>query len=282
MTLLRAFCLLLLLSAPVSAAERIVSLGGSITEILFALGLSDRVVAIDSTSLYPPAVAGLPDVGYLRQLSAEPILSLAPDLVLGTEDAGPAAVIEQIAAVGTPVVLVADVPTPEGVLQKIRAVAAAVGEPAAGEALAEGVAAEFAALESRLADLGDRPAVLFLLSASSGAPLAAGYDTAAEGIIALAGGRNAIEGYGGYKPLSPEVAATIDPALVLISAHGLAMLGGMEALQSRPDLGLMPAVREGRVMVMEANLLLGFGPRAPEAARTLAAALHPALRGPQP
>lgn len=283
MAFLRAcLCLLVLgvpLGAPASAAERIVSLGGSVTEILYALGIEDRIVAVDTTSLYPAEATELPQVGYLRQLSAEPILGLEPDLVIGTTDAGPPPVLEQIGSVGTRVVLVEDLPTPEGTVAKIRAVAEAVGEAEKGNALADSVAAEFAALEERLGSLTERPRVLFLLTASGTAPLAAGSETAAQGIIELAGGQNAIVGYSSYKPLSPEAAATLDPDLLLISDHGLAGLGGMEGLAARPDLGLMPAVQDGRVMVMETNLLLGFGPRAPQAAELLARRLHPTLLG---
>lgn len=279
MAVLRACLCLLLLSAPASAAERIVSLGGSVTEILYALGVGGRIVAVDTTSLYPSVATELPQVGYLRQLSAEPILGLEPDLVVGTTDAGPPPVLEQIASVGTPVVLIEDLPTPEGTVAKIRAVAEAVGEEEKGALLADSVTAEFAVLEERLGGVAERPRVLFLLTASGTAPLAAGDGTAAQGIIELAGGQNAIVGYSSYKPLSPEAAATLDPDWVLISDHGLAGLGGMEGLAARPDLGMMPAVREGRVMVMDANLLLGFGPRAPQAAEALARRLHPTLLG---
>lgn len=267
--------LLAAVAFPAVAAERIISLGGSVTEILYALGQEEHIVAVDSTSLYPPAAQSLPNVGYLRQLSAEPILSLAPDLVLGTEDAGPKTTLEQIAAIGVPVALIEDQPTVAGVVAKIESVAAAIGQEEAGRALAEKTEAEFAAIAAVLEQSEERPGVLFLLSVADGGAMAAGGDTAADGLIALAGGSNVITGYNGYKPLSPEAAAQLDPAVVIVSAHGLDQFGGLEALAARPDLGLIPAVREGRVLVIDANLLLGFGPRAPEAVRTLAVALHP-------
>lgn len=260
-----------------AAAERIVSIGGSVTEIVYALGAGGAIVAADTTSVHPGATAALPKVGYMRQIAAEPILALKPDLVLVSADAGPASVLEQIAAAGVPVTIVPETPNPAGVIEKIRHVAAAIGRQAAGEALIDEVEQGFETLASALASAHDRPTVLYLLAFTDNAPMAAGSGTAADGIIALAGGSNAVTGYDGYKPLSPEAAAMLDPALVVVSSHGIAMAGGIEAMQNRPDLGAIPAVRQGRILVMDANYLLGFGPRAAQAARDLAARLHPNL-----
>jgi iron complex transport system substrate-binding protein len=271
---------LTLAATPASAAERIVSLGGAITEILFALGEGSKVVARDTTSYYPDAVWDLPDVGYVRQLSAEPILSFVPDLVVATDQAAPRTALDQVKSAGVPVALIPDVPTVEGTLEKIRAVAAAVGKEAEGEVLAAETEGAFAALEEALAKVEGTPEVLFILTASGGALMAAGQHTAAEGLIELAGGRNVVQGYEGYKPLSPETATAMDPAIVLITAHGLPVLGGVDALAARPDLGLIPAVQEGRILVVDAGLFLQFGPRAPHAVAELAQRLHPDLTQP--
>jgi len=257
--------------------DRIVSVGGSITEIVYALGAGDRIVAADTTSVYPAETAELPKVGYMRQIAAEPILALDPDLIIASEDAGPPAVLEQIAAAGVPLTIVVETPDADGVVAKIRQIAAALGRDEEGEALAAETAQNFQSLADVLAPISARPSVLFLLGFADNAPMAAGSNTAADGIIALAGGSNAISGYDGYKPLSPETAATLDPAIVVVSAHSVDMAGGLDALKARPDLGAIPAVQEGRILVMDANYLLGFGPRSPDAARELASQLHPGL-----
>jgi iron complex transport system substrate-binding protein len=261
----------------VTAADRIVSVGGSITEILYALGAGGDIVAADTTSVHPAETADLPKVGYMRALAAEPILALDPDLVLATDDATPQTVLDQIAAAGVPVAIVVDDPTAEGVIRKIRQVAAATGREAAGEALAKEVEAGFRDLATALEGTASRPQVLYLLSVSDGAPMAAGEGTAADGIIALAGGSNALDGFVGYRPLSPEAAAELDPALVVVAAHGVAAMGGIDAIRARPDLGLIPAIQDGRIRIIDANYLLGFGPRAADAARELALQLHPEL-----
>jgi iron complex transport system substrate-binding protein len=270
---------LLLLSGGASArADGIVSIGGAVTEIVYALGQQDRLLAIDSTSLYPAAAGALPNVGYMRQLSAEPILALGPDLVLAAEDAGPPAAFDQLRDAGVPVVTVPDDYAPGGVLAKIDTVAAALGVEAAGEALRRKVAAELQAVEQAYAQVTQRPRVLFLLTVSkSRTPVAAGRDTSAAGIIALAGGVNAIDAVESYKPLSPEAAVAAAPDVLLIGERSLDLLGGMEGLLSVPEIALTPAGKEGRVVVMDTLLLLGFGPRTGQAVATLGKQLHPSV-----
>ncbi len=266
--------------AKVRAAEdahRIVSVGGAVTEVVYALGADSGLIAVDSTSLYPDSARAFPDVGYMRQLAAEPILAMAPSIVLAVEDAGPPTVLDQIAAAGVRVVHVPDEPTPEGVIAKVHTVADALGLSSEGDELASKLEQDFAALRDKIATVEDRPSVLYLLSIGSGAPLAAGAGTAADGIISLAGGRNAIEGFTDYMPLSPEAAVTAAPDYILIDQRSLDALGGEAALLARPELAATPAGTEGRLIALDGLLLLGFGPRTPQAVQALAEALHPDL-----
>ncbi len=264
-----------LLSAPARAEQpaRIVSVGGSVTEVLYDLNLQDRIVAVDSTSLFPPEAQDLPNVGYVRALAAEPIIAMGADLVLAEADAGPPAVLEQIRQAGVAVILVPDAPSPEGVVAKIRAVAEAAGQPGAGETLASTSEQAFAELAERRETLPPGPRVLFLLS-HSGIPLAAGRDTSADAIIALAGGVNAAADFSGYKQLSPEMAVTLQPDVLLLTDQGIEAMGGRGRVEADPALALTPAVQQGRVYAYEALLLLGFGPRTPEVAASLMTDLH--------
>jgi iron complex transport system substrate-binding protein len=263
----------------VAAALRIVSIGGAVTETLYSLGYGGQIVAVDTTSVYPREALALPKVGYMRTLAAEPIVALSPDLVIAVSHAGPKKILDQITAAGVPVVIISDEPTAEGVAEKIEEVAKAVGADAKGAELAAAIEKSFTHIETVLAKDQAKPSVLYILSASNGAPLAAGQSTAADGIIALAGGHNALQGYKGYKPLSPEAAVTANPDFVVIAEHGLSTLGGLDGLAARSDLGLIPAIKEGRVLVLDANYLLGFGPRAAAATAELASHLHPSLAG---
>jgi iron complex transport system substrate-binding protein len=258
-------------------AARIVAIGGSVTEIVYALGAADRLAGVDSTSVYPSEATRLPQIGYMRQIAAEGVLSLRPDLVISTTAAGPAATFDQLRAAGVPTLVLADDYDFESVLRKIDAIGRVLGRDAAAEALIAERRAEMAALGARLAQAAARPTVLSLLSVAQGPAQAAGRTTAADGIIRLAGGANAVSGYHGYRPLTAEGAVALAPDAIMVSVQTLTQLGGVDRLLDAASLSLTPAGKARRVFALDALLLLGFGPRTPEAARRLAAFLHPGL-----
>ncbi|TCP37719.1 iron complex transport system substrate-binding protein [Rhodothalassium salexigens DSM 2132] len=255
--------------------ERIVAVGGALTEIVYALGAQDRLVAVDSTSLYPAAARDLPDVGYMRNLAAEPILALDPDLVLLIEDAGPPPVIRQLHAAGLTIVTVPDDTSADGVRTKIARVAEALGRQAAGATLLDQFDNAYAEVATRIAAIDHSPRVLFVISLAGGPPMAAGAGTSAATMIDLAGGRNALDGMDGFKPLSPEAAAAAAPDIILVPQRTLDAAGSKAAILARPEFADSPAARAGRLEAMDMLLLLGFGPRLPEAVDTLATKLHP-------
>lgn len=264
---------------PAQAAEpsRIVSVGGDLTEIIYDLGAESRLVGRDSTSTYPDAARALPDIGYMRRLSAEPILALHPDLLVATAGAGPASVFGQLQAAGLRTVQLQDRPGMAGVYDKIRSLARLLDRETQGAALIAKVEDEESKLTRRIATVRDRPRVLVLLSGGHGTLLAAGDGTAGAAILRLAGGRNAVKGFTGYKPLTAEIVAAAAPEAILVPDFALPAMGGRAGLLAQPDLAASPAAQKGHVIVMDGLLLLGFGPRTPAAAATLAAALHPGL-----
>ncbi len=256
-------------------ATRLVVVGGALTEIVYVLGEGHRVIGVDTTSVWPPAATQLPQVGYQRTLAAEGVLSLRPDLVLVSDDAGPPAVLAQIREAGVPMVIIDTEDSPKGLLDKITQVAALVGQPADGERLATRLRAEMEALAQQVAQVSDRPRVAFLLSAGRGVNLAAGRDTAAHAAIELAGGRNALADYSGYKPVNPEAMIAAAPEVLMTTQRTLDELGGVDGLLALPGAALTPAADAQRIEAMDALFLLGFGPRTPAALRELAARLHP-------
>ena len=283
-----AFALLILVFAAVpiqsgigeaagADGNRVVSVGSSITEIVYALGAGDRLIAVDSSSLHLPGARDHPNVGYMRRLSAEPILAMKPTLLLTVEDAGPVTVLDQLRAAGANLVIIPDDPSPEGVIEKVSVIAGALDLEEEGQRLSDRLRQDLVRLGEALEDVERRPSVLFLLSIGRGAPLAAGRDTSAASIIELAGGRNAIDAFEGYKPLSPEAMVGAEPDFLLVTDRTLGLLGGAQDLLSRPEIAATPAGREARLITMNGPLLLGFGPRTPEAIRNLAMGLHPEL-----
>jgi iron complex transport system substrate-binding protein len=257
---------------------RIVSIGGAVSEIVHALGFADRIVAVDSTSRHPDALAKKPNIGYMRRLSAEPIVALTPDLVLYDADFGPAVVLRQLAGAGIRLVRVPAEPTVAGIRTKVRTVAEALGVPKKGAALAVSLDRELKAASAYVALAGSRPRVMFILSTGRGVPLVGGRGTAADSIIRLAGGTNAVSGFKEYKPLAPEAAVAAAPDVLLVTRRSLEMVGGKAKLLAMPGLSSTPAAEAGRVVAMDGLLLLGFGLRTGEAISTLARALHPGLK----
>lgn len=272
-----AFALLLASGPAAGEPARIISIGGAITESVFALGMGQHLVAVDSTSLHPEAANDLPNVGYMRTLSAEPILSLNPELILLHADAGPTAVIQQLEESGLATLRLPKAVSIEGAADVIRRIARALGKDAAGRMLAERMEAEARSVTAAAGALPDKPRVLFLLSVGSGAPLASGTGTAAAGIIAAAGGVNAIDGYEGYKPLSPEAAVAANPDVVLVTHRTVRLMGGSDAILDRAEVKPTAAGVNRRLVAVDGLLMLGFGPRTAEAVRTLAETLHPSL-----
>ena len=196
----------LLLAGPARAAPdagRVVVLGGDLTEIAYALGAGPRLVAANSTALWPPEAEALPKVGYLRRLSAKGILSLMPDLVLASADAGPPAVLDQLRSAGLAVETAPAGTGFDAVVPKIDFVGRALGLPAEAAALAAGVEADMARVEAAVAGLPDTPSVLFLISVGRGAPMAGGNGTAADAMIRLAHARNAVEASRATSPSPP-------------------------------------------------------------------------------
>lgn len=263
-----------LLAAPPAraAANRLVTVGGAVTETVFALGAGNRVIAVDSTSRYPAPAARLPQVGYLRALAPEGLISLSPDLLLLSEEAGPPQAVAVLRAAGTALALVPDRPGADGVTRKIAAVATALGLD--GAALAGQVAADWQVLDAPIAALPPLPA-LFVLSAARGSPLVSGRDTHADAMLRAAGARNLITGFAGYRPLSAEAAASLAPEVIVMMDHALAEAGGVDAVLRMPALAVTPAAAARRVVALDGSYMLGFGPRAAHARRDLAALLHP-------
>ena len=255
--------------AHAEAPKRIVSIGGALTETIYALDAGDLVVGSDTTSHYPPAAASAPKVGYMRALSAEGILSLSPDLVILSEEAGPPTVLEQLKSAGVSMLQLEAGRTIEDVKENIKILAETLEKQREGENLISGINGAVTKLQEAIAAQGTSKSVMFILQHSGGAPMVAGSKTAADSIIKLAGAENAVTGYDGYKPLSPEAATSLAPDILLVTTQGLEQSGGEASLLAAPGVSLTPAAKNGHVVAMDALLLLGFGPRTAEAALEL-------------
>lgn len=257
-------------------ARRVLSIGGSVTEIVYALGQQDRLVARDTTSSYPPEAKTLPDVGYMRALSPEGVLSVQPDLILAEDGAGPPETIAVLQEAGIPFETIPSGTDAEGLATKIRAVAEALGVPDNATDVIDALRADLDAL----ADVAAKPQkrrVMFILSAQGGRIMASGQGTEAEAIIQLAGAENAVQGFQGYKPITDEAITAAAPDVILMMQRGEATASHDSPdaeLLSMPAMSTTPAARTGTVIRMDGLYLLGFGPRTGRAARDLHDAIY--------
>jgi len=244
-----------------------------VTEIVFALGQGSRVVGTDASSLFPAEATQKPQVGYVRQLSAEGLLSLAPDLLLTTEDAGPPTTLAQIRAAGVKVVAVPSGASWQAARDRVAFLADQLGVRSAGRPLIDALTtAEKRAEAHRPRRV---PKVLFVYARGAGTLMVSGTETEAYAMIALAGGVNAVSGYQGYRPLTPEAVGAAAPDVLLFTSLGLKSLGGRSGLEHLPALTAGGTLAHAKVVDVDDLLLLGFGPRMGSAIDALQTAFEP-------
>ena len=244
---------------------RIVSLGGAITEIIYELNLQKYLVGVDATSNYPTETNRYPRVGYARTLSVEGVLSLNPTHILATEDVGPPAFIRSMKSNKKINFEILDSEYSfNGLIKRIQRIAALGGAGPDKEKLIRKLNESWkeAYLDHRVVD--QQPKVLFLLSHQASRILVSGRDTGAAAMIHYAGGLNAMSSYVGYKPLNIEALIQANPDVILMTNQTVSLLGGIQGLLKNRSLDSVAAIRNHRLISIDANQLLGFGPRMPQ------------------
>jgi len=256
-----------------SDPSKIAAIGGSITEIVYALGEEKHLVARDSTSNYPNAALALPDVGYMRALSPEGVLSVNPTGILALHGSGPKEAVDVLKKTSIPFIEVPEHYSHEGILEKVRIVGKALGVDAQAEVLAKELDAKLTSAEKLTASIKERKRILFVLSIQGGKILAAGAETAADGMVKLAGGVNAVEGFSGYKQMSDEAIITARPDVILMMSNAGPPVSDDE-LFGNPSIASTPAGTARKLIRADGGYLLGFGPRTAEAIHDLAVSLY--------
>lgn len=266
---------------PQAKARRIVSVGGALTEIVYALEAQGELVGVDTTSLYPAVARQLPQVGYARTLSAEGVLSLAPTQLIATEEAGPQAVLRQVRDAGVPVAVLSANNQFEGLLERVKQVGRITGRADPAAHLAQSLQQQWRGALAKVQQRQHAPVrVLFILAHAPNQVMVGGRETGADAMLAYAGAVNVMGGQGGfagYKPLTPEAVIAARPDIVLVTDQGLKASGGVDRILKLPGLAQTPAGRKQCIVSQEAMLLLGFGPRMPLALAELDAAFAKAM-----
>ena len=270
--------LLSLLSSIITYAEdckvskdssRLTVAGGSLTEIVYLLGQEKKLTAVDITSNYPGEAKELPSIGYVRALSAEGVLSLSPTLILGENDMGPPAVIEQLDRVGIQIKIIPEENTARGIINKVECVANILNVK---NEIKSVVIRDLVSIKQdldKLKNIENPKRVMFILGMESGSPTVGGIGTSADGLIKMIGAINVMDSFEGWKPVSTEAIIEAKPDFILISNRGLSSYKTVENLAKQPSLMFTPAAKNNNIIAMDGMAMLGFGPRTLQVAKDI-------------
>lgn len=256
----------------ITSSERIVSLNGSTTEILFALDVGDNVVGCDRSSTYPKGVRDrLPSVGYQYGLNAEGILSLNPTLVIGRDDVRPPQIVDQLRMAGVTVLSLKEPRSFEGAKQRLLTIGKAVGREKKAEELTKALDVDIKKLETKLTSRKEQPKqkALFLYLRGTQTTLVLGTDSAPGAMFDIIGAENAAGNIEGSKPMTAEAVIAAQPDVYVLFTTSLQSVGGVDGLLKLPGLAHTPAGQNKRVVTLDGQYLSGFGPRSGRAALDL-------------
>lgn len=262
-------------------AWRIVSLNGTITELLYEFELEDNIVGVDITSTYPKAAKSITNLGHSSQLNTEAILALKPNLILMDEKMAKNKALSGLDASGIKIQTIKIPSSLEGALEVAKQLKTILNKELETTALEAKIVENKQKLETLLAAKTETPKVLFIYARGAQAMMVAGKNTFAESVIRLAGGNPIVQEFESFKPLTPEALLQYQPEVILMFDSGLASLSdepndksGEEQLLGIPGILQTPAGKNRRIISMEGLYLSGFGPRSSDAILELATELH--------
>jgi iron complex transport system substrate-binding protein len=255
--------------------DRIVCVSKQLTEFMFALGQGDKIVGVDLSSTYPAEAKKKTTVGYHRHLSAEGIAALEPTLVVHQGDVAPAEVMPQLSSLKIPVKVYPAGSTIDSAKIVLSLLAHELGQDSVADRLNHQLDLDLAAAQAHVATFSSRPRVLIIhFGQQRNQYFVIGTRGAAKKMIELAGGIQAAD-TSGFRNLSPEVIAKLQPDIILATDFGYDRLGGsQERFLELPGLALTPAAKNGKIFRVEEHDLLYFGPRTGKVVRQLADLIH--------
>ena len=257
-----------------SANQRIVIAGGSLTEIVFALGAGDEVVGVDKTSSYPEKVKQLPQIGYWKLLNIEGVLSLKPTLFITLNDVEPDNVIEKVSESKVDVLALQRVPgTIELLYENITKIASKLNKQKEGELLINRIKTNLADIQTKIATHPQKTKVLSLMS-MGGTNSVAGKNTTIDALIAIAGGENLAK-HNSFKSYTAESIIAINPEVIILNKYSIDQLGGLDKVNTIPGITETSAFKNNRITIIDDSYLFGIGPRVDEAAKLLFQSFYP-------
>ncbi len=253
-----------------TSEEKIVSINGTTTEVLCALGLEKKIIGVDITSTYPESILKLPKVGHKRNLSAEGIVSLNPTMVIGLDKDLKPELKQQLETAGIKVVLFKEEYSIQAAKNTINGIASYFGKTTEAQVIIKKINADLL----KAPKLKTPKKVLFIYARGTGTMMVAGGKTSVEKMIELAGGKNAVIGFDDYKPFTAEALVAANPDVILLFDSGLESLAGIDGLLKIQGVAQTNAGKNKKVIEMDGLYLTSFGPRVGDAVATLATKLN--------
>lgn len=235
-----------------ASAQRIISAGAGVTELILALDGAGLLAAVDVTSTVPASLNALPRVGYHRQLGSEGLLSLDASVLIGSEAMGSKSTLDTVQSAGLEVMVLPTATDANTLVANIQALGEKLGKAEQANALSKRVEARLNALSNT--QVNGR--VLFVLLQSGRPARVGGKGTAADSIIKLAGVNN-IADFEGYRDVSAEGLLVMAPELILVASRGEAEISAATLLEEIPLLAHTPAGEQGAIQVLSAAALIG-------------------------
>lgn len=263
----------------VGDTSRIVPLTGSLSEIVFTLGLGENVVARDITATFEQAEK-LPVVTRAHDVSAESVLSLKPTVVLADTLTGPAEAIAQIRDAGIPLVVFDPAKGLDDVGPRIGAVAKALGVEKSGDELTSRTRERIAKVRASVpaSARAEKPRVAFLyLRGSASVYLLGGRESGASSLLEAAGAVDAGKASGlkkDFTAITSEALAKAAPDAILVMSKGLASVDGVDGLLKVPGVAETPAGLDRRIVSIDDGVLLNYGPRTDQVLKSLVRQLY--------
>ncbi len=254
-------------------STKIVSINGTVSEILVDLGFEDNIIGVDVASTYPASLNAKPKVGHSQQMAAEGIIALGPDVVIGTSKDVKPELADQIRNAGVKLLLFDQEYSPEGTKKLIKSIADSLNRTAKGDSIISIVEADLAKANA-VEKTDPKPKVLFIYARGTGTMMVAGNGTQVEKIIELAGGQNAVSGFTDYKPLTAEALVAANPDVILLFDSGLSSLGDIDGLLEVQGVKETNAGKNRKIVEMDGQFLTGFSQRLGKAVLELAEKIH--------
>ncbi len=257
--------------------ERIVCISKQYSEIIFALGAQENIVAVDLSSTYPTEIKQLPTIGYHRALSTETILSMKPTLILHDNNIGPEHVVNQLEELEIPMKTFGDyLPTIDGTDSLIREMGSYFRKEKEAALLCKKLKTDMEKALAETKKYSKTPKVLIIhFGRASNVYLVMTQKSTAAKMLEWAGGVMAVNDKRGMKQLSPEVVAAANPDIILLTDFGYDRLSNGNEIEKLPGISSTKAFRNNHIFRIEEHDLVYLGPRTGENVLLIQKLIHP-------